>query len=472
MTQTIQYDKNPSAEGATARVSRASVTPSLATDTFTGWPQVGTRSHKGVATATTIATVGLPNADRPAAAAGQAWSCQVTLRNGAGSSRSFSVSIVFYNTAGGTLGTALATTSDTRTVNAGATQVFEINNAIAPASTASVDIQVSRNAGGGAAISDAFHFDLVSLTRTAVRFAYRDPGSNILATWSGTADASTQIYWDPAFTLTPAPANLPAPCITVLLDDLPSSVATITLRRTAAGRTHRVRGAVGVTVASAFSTQDVEAPFQVQSDYRAELFWANGSSGGQTEISSATLNVTECWVHNPLDPAGATAIDIADKSGRSITRPVRGKKYNPEQRTLAVFITGRRSGVEGVDLYFETSDATVAAKFEAMFGGYEDDDQQMPILCIRATPFLDLPAPFFAGMLSPSRHPVNVHMGGTLREWDAKADEAAPPFPGIVVALLTRNDIDFAYATRNALDAAYAKRLNIDRDYAKAGTAP
>lgn len=472
MTQTIQYDKNPSGEGAAARVSRTGATPSLATDTFTGWPVFGARSHKIVATGTTVATVGLPNADRPAATPGEKWSAKVTVRNSAAGSRSISVSIVFYNTAGATLGTVTATFSDTRTVAAGAVQLFEVAGVTAPASTASVDVQVSRNAGGGAATSDPVHFGEVSLTKTAASFAYRDPGTNKLATWTGTADASTQIYWDPTITLTPAPANLPAPCITVLVDDLPPGVASLTLKRTAAGRTHKVRGAVQVPVVTGFSTQDIEAPFQTPCDYRAELLDSAGESIAFTGSSTATLNVAVCWVHNPLDPAGATAIDIADTSGKAITRPVAGEKYQPEQRTLAVFITGRRGGVEGAQMYFSTDDPTVAAKFEAMFGGYEDDEQQIPMLCIRATPFLDLPAPFFAMMLQPTLQPINVHMGGSLREWTASADEGAPPFAGIVVALLRRDDIDFAFATRTAMNAAYASRLAIDRDYAKAGTAP
>lgn len=470
--QIVQYDKNPSGEGAAARVSRVGATPTTTTDTFTSWPPIGTKSHKLVATATTIATVGLPNADRPAATVGTVWSCKATVRNSAATSRSITVSIVFYDTAGATLGAALLTVSDTKTVAAGAIVEFTVTAATAPALTASVDVQVSRNAGGGAAISDPVHVDKVTLTKTAAAQAYRDPSTDSFATWSGTADASTQVYWVPAVTVTAVPANMPAPCITVLVDDLPPAVTRLTLYRTAGGRSMRVRGAVAVTVSSGFSTQDLEAPFQIPSDYRAEMFNVAGASLGFTDTATDTLLVDECWVHNPLDPAGATAIDITDTSGRSITRPVRGKRYTPEGRALGVLITGRRGGVQGVELSFETDDTTVAEKFEAMFGGYDDDDQQIPVICIRTPPFLDLPSPFFAGGLSPTRHPINVHMGGSLRGWDLSADETAPPFAGIVVALLRRDDIDYAFATRTLMDAAYANRLAVDRDYSKAGTAP
>ena len=470
MTQTVQFDKNPSAEGAAARVSRAAATPSLATDTFTAWPPVGARSHKIVATATTVATTGLPNSDRPAAAAGEKWSTAATVRNSNTSARSISVALVFYNTIGATLGTALATTADTRTLAAGEVATFEVNGATAPAGTASVDVQVSRNAGTGAAVSDAVHVDAHTLTRTATRIAYRDPAATPFATWSGTAHASTQVYWDPVITLSPMVDPTPCPRMIVLVDDLPSGIAFLTITRAAEGRTTRVRGAVFVPVVSGFQVLDVECGFQVQSDYRAELFTADGTSVGFTPTASGVLAVDETWVHNPLDPEGATLIDLSDESGRALTRPVNGDRFYPEQRVLAIFVTGRRLGLQGVDLYFSTDQDDIASRFEAMLGGYDDENATMPILVVRTPPFTDFPRTFFAGVLSPKRKPINVHMGGSLREWELSADEAAPPFPGIIVPLLTRNDIDAAYATRNALDAAYASRLAIDRDFSKAGT--
>lgn len=471
MTQTIQQDKNPSAEGAAARVSRTGATPTLATDTFTAWPPIGARSHKLVATSTAIATTGLPNADRPAAAASEVWSAAGTLRNGAAGSRSIALSLVFYNTAGGTLGTALATTSHTKTLAAGEISSFEVNGAVAPAGTASVDIQVSRNAGGGAATSDPVHGDQFTLTKTATRFAYRDPGSNSFSTWTSTADASTQIYWDPAITLTPLTDATPCPRMQILVDDLPPAVTSLTLIRTAEGRSFKVRGAVKVPVVSGYQSLDVECGFQIPTDYRAEMFSSTGASLGFSAVSTSTLTVDECWVHNPLDPQGATPIDLADTSGKELTRPINGEKYYPDQRVLAMFVTGRRLGLQDVQLYFSTDDNSIAARFESMLGDYEDDSVKVPVICVRTPPLLDIPRTFYAGVLAPKKRPINIHMGGSLREWTIPADEAAPPFPGVIVPLLTRNDIDASFATRNALDAAYASRLAIDRDFAKAGTA-
>lgn len=471
MTQVIQHDKNPSGEGAAARVSRASATPSLSADTFTAWPPDGVSSHKFEATATTVATVGLPASDRPAAAPGETWSAAATLRNSNAADRTLTFSIVFYDTLGATLGSVTSTFSFIATYAAGEIRTVRINGALAPAGTASVDIQVARAAGTGAAIGDAVHFDKSTLTKTALAVDYLAPADTPLATWTGTEDASTQIYWTPDVTLTALDDAAPAPRIQVLIDDLPPGVASLTLYRTAEGRAFRVRGAVAVAVSTAFQTLDVEAPFGVDASYRAQMFASDGADVGFTVSASTVLDVTTCWVHNPLDPSNAAQIDIDEKSAKSLTRRVDGEIFRPEQRPLAVLITSRRRGLEQVQLFFSTDDAVVAEKFEGMFGGYNDDEQLVPVLCVRVPGYVDLPRPLFAGGLSPTKMPINIHMGGSLREWEIVADEAEPPFPGLVVALLTRDDIDAFFSSRTTLDAAYASRTAIDRDYAKAGTA-
>ncbi len=471
MSTLTQYDKNPFGEGAAARVSRSAATPTIATDTFTGWPLQGTKSHKLVATGTGAGTVGLPNADRPAAAAGDIWSASCTIRNSAAGSRTIQLLIVFYDTAGATLGTALATATTSATFTAAEVKTLTVTSLAAPASTASVDVQVSRASGGGAATSDPVHFERVTLTKTAVAIASKDPAFDVFAVWTSTADASTQTYYTPEVVTSVVLSEDPAPRVLVYVNDLPPGVATLTLFRTSGTRTFKVRGAVGQPVAGAFQIPDVEANGLVS--YRAQMFTAGGLDLGYTATVQATITLADCWVHNPLDPAGAVKINIDEGSGRELTRPTDGEFFHPEGRTLAVLVSGRRRGLEGVDMYFSTDDAATAEQFEALFGGYNDDDQQIPVMCVRTVDgFSDLPLTFYAGFLKLTKKPINRHMGGNLREWEGSANETAPPAVALVVALLTRNDIDYFFASRNALDAAYSTRTAIDRDYSKAGTAP
>ena len=269
---------------------------------------------------------------------------------------------------------------------------------------------------------------------------------------------------------TPLTDLTPAPRVLVEVNNIAVGAATLTLFRQAEGRTFRVRGAVRVPVSSAFATLDLEAPFGVEIGYRVELFDAGGLSLGFSNTTLTQLNVDLCYVHNPMNPSGSIQIDLSDTSGRALTRTTSGEIFHPEQRVVGLLISGTRRGLEAVSLYFSTDDPQVAEKFEAMLGGYSiADSDVVPILCVRTPPLTDLPRTFFAAVMQATRRPVNVHMGGTLREWETEADEASPPAPGLIVPLLTRDDIDAFFATRNALDAAYGARTDIDRDYSKAG---
>lgn len=207
------------------------------------------------------------------------------------------------------------------------------------------------------------------------------------------------------------------------------------------------------------------------SGYRAQLFDAMGVELAYTATSSATIECDETWIHNPLNPAGARQVGIEDLDGTRIGRPVSGTVHESDTRSLGLLIAGHRRGVR-VDMILSTTDLATADAFDDMLGGYDDEDQTIPVLCIRTPrPYSRLPATFFAFTEDLGQVPRTVHMGGALIEWDGSFQEVAPPSPGLVLPLLRRDDIDVAFATRNALDAAYLRRLDIDRDYSKAGLA-
>lgn len=112
------------------------------------------------------------NERRPAAEVGQTWYGSVKVKNGAGGARQHVVSLRFYDTAGATLGTALATFSSSAiTLAAGATQTVTVSG-LAPASTASVQLFVTRQSGTGAATGDVLRTTQVLLSTDNVSFFY------------------------------------------------------------------------------------------------------------------------------------------------------------------------------------------------------------------------------------------------------------------------------------------------------------
>ncbi|MEP6477853.1 MAG: hypothetical protein ABJB03_00550 [Rhodoglobus sp.] len=375
----------------------------------------------------------------------------------------------------GTISTVAGPTAQvTSATNSDAT-TWKQENLTAPALATVARVKLLSVAGTGYAnwsIASNLQVDALMVNAGATLQPYVDGSRGYLYEWAGVAHASVSTFYTPVITLTPLGDAHPCPRMLVVVDDLPVVVASLSLYRTVGGRQFRIRGAVMIDVAGGYSTLDVEVPLGAQATYRAQMFNSADLELGFTATAAATTDSTQCWIHNPLDPYGAIPISVEVPSAQSLTRRSDGEVFYPQNRVLGVLISGPRRGLAGVDLYFSTDTISDADKFEAMLGGYSDDDQVVPVLCIRIPATLSrLPGTFFGAVLALEQKPVDVHMGGSLIAWQASADEVSPPFPGIIVPLLTRDDIDAAYATRNAIDAAYATRLAEDRDYSLAGTA-
>lgn len=381
----------------------------------------------------------------------------------------------------GTISTVSAAAVQVVAAAVGTSAVWKLENQTAPALATIARIKVLSVAGTGYAnwsIASYLELDGLMVTAGATLQSYVDGSLGSMYGWNGAAHASTSTFYTPVVSLETIVPELPytsstlAPRIIVTVDDLPPAVAELTFYRASDRRTFKGRGSVLIEVAGGFSFVDFEAPFGVASAYRALMYDGAGVEIGYTSTATATLDVNESWIHNPLYPAGAAQIDVDQTSARRLARRSDGAVEHSDNRVLGVLISGLRRGLQGVDLFLSTQSLETANRFQDMLGGYDETDQTVPVLCIRTPPYDRLPRTFFAAVLELAEKPVNVHMGGELIEYEATGlDEVAPPFPGLVVPLLTRDDVDAFYASRNALDAAYLRRLDIDRDYSKAGTA-
>lgn len=186
------YFKNPNFDGAGAPVNESGMTSvGIVSDG-------GNNVAAGTTTGTGTSAIRLSaNADRPAASAGQRWYGAASIKNPNAGSRLCWLALRFYDTAGATLGTAVATfTSPTVTVGAGVTTGFLIDGT-APVGTASVGLFAARAAGGGAATSDLLYVDAVYLSTdplfidVGVFSGASTPRSGYAFAWTSTANAST-----------------------------------------------------------------------------------------------------------------------------------------------------------------------------------------------------------------------------------------------------------------------------------------
>jgi hypothetical protein len=260
----------------------------------------------------------------------------------------------------------------------------------------------------------------------------------------------------------------PAPRVEVFVADPPAGTVTIT--RTADGRTMPVRGAIKHAAGSGVSVIDNDVPFGVQVTYQAELFDTGDVSTGFVTSAATILDVTDCWVHQPLDPRLAVRVDVTGDSADELVRGFDGELVYTDGATVGRWIGGRRHALEGVQLGLETSSTADMDVLQAMFGTYSVD--QVPVVCIRTPPgFLRLPRTLFLAVPKPSENDINIRYGGSMSVLQVTGDESVPPAPALVKPLLSYADTDAFFGTYSAIDAYYGSYLARDRDYDKAGYA-
>lgn len=282
---------------------------------------------------------------------------------------------------------------------------------------------------------------------------------------NGGTEVSPGVYSFQVGPLTGYP-DAPTPYVVASFDNLATGTQTVTVSRTAAGRTMRVRGGVNLFAVGGAQVVDYEVPNGIPATYQAEQFDAAGVSLGMTPANTIDIGWAGTVVHQPLSPALSVRPRVFLDTAADQVSPTPGATVWPEGATVGRTIGGQRTGLQGTKVRLRFNSAADADVFASMFGSYSTDFP--PVLCIRTPPNVPLPPVLFASCLDPHR----VQYGnGALITYEMTMDEVAPPAPGLIIPLLRREDIDAAYPTRAARAAAYSTRLARDTDYSLAGLA-
>lgn len=271
-------------------------------------------------------------------------------------------------------------------------------------------------------------------------------------------------------TLTVYSDAAPCPRVEVFFPSFDAGTATVTVYRLSGGQERQVRGAVGAPTGGTFTRIDFEVPFNIPVTYRAEQFNASGVSLGFTPAAVVTVVSAETWMHNPLNPEGATVVFFGDDDGWSVSRPTPGVVSRPRGRRVGVVLSEPRQGVTGLALMVRTSSDDGADRVQAMCG----DAGLPPVLCIRMgvqDQRLRVPQPLFLSALNVSEVDMTTRWGGSEMVHAVEGDEVDPPIPGLFVPLLTRADLNAAFVTRTAMNAGGLTRSDLNRRYDLAGTA-
>jgi hypothetical protein len=272
--------------------------------------------------------------------------------------------------------------------------------------------------------------------------------------------------------LDPQPAGTPGPFVSIIAESFPVGVAKVTVLRTVGGREFKVRGLVNVSAAGTVSERDFEAPPDVVLSYRVQHFDVFGNFVSWSDPVTTTLagDPRYAWFHNPLDPSTSIKVRMLAGAAGSLARPIDAEVLRIQGRSVGVALFGARRGVTGVVLDCLTESAEDAAKFDALFGGY-DDASTVPIVCVRAPIAMRLPPTLFALVDQPLQQPLNNPHGGEDTRWVLRGDEIAPPPEAIISTLLGYDDFTAFYADYAAFTAAYTDYREAQLDYSIAGTA-
>lgn len=270
-----------------------------------------------------------------------------------------------------------------------------------------------------------------------------------------------------AATLTPHMAG--NPWVEVYFPQLDPSTEWVTIYRFSDNRTWQTRG--GVRLAPGVPVQDFEVPYNVQSTYRAQMFAADGSDLGFTEPVSITIEVPEGFttVHQVLDPSLWTEVEMLEGTAASLVRKSPSSVVYPEGAAVPKRIGSRRQALSDLQMSWLVRTPEAADVMQQMLGDYEQ--QQVGVLCVRTTPPMRVPRTLFISADDLAETEINVHAGGSLVRYDFSGDEVEPPYPGLVMPVLTYDDIDASFATYDDADAAFPTYTDRDRAYDLAGAA-
>lgn len=298
-------------------------------------------------------------------------------------------------------------------------------------------------------------------------------GGNAFSVFTDTLDGGNAftVYPAGAPELTPMPGGVPVPSVQVVVSDVLPETVVVNLYRIADDRQMLVRGGIRKYAVGGATVIDWEAPFGVPVSYRAEMFAdaAATQSLGFTEAGTTVLEVSETWLHQPLNPSVSATVLRLSKTATDISRETPGDLLYAEGAEVATWIGGTRRGISGVAFEVLTDTFEQASRLQAVFG--RQGSTQSAVVCIRTPPPMRIPRTFYAAVSEVHEEAVDVQNGGELVRFTFNATEARPPAPGLVAAVLRRMDIDFTYPTRAERAAAYLTRLDRDSDFSLAGVA-
>ncbi|MFK4760294.1 hypothetical protein ACI3KS_05100 [Microbacterium sp. ZW T5_45] len=271
-------------------------------------------------------------------------------------------------------------------------------------------------------------------------------------------------------TLTPFTDMDPVPrvLIDVPVSEFPAGSVTVSLTRTADGRTMDVRGGQRMPSGSPVVVLDPEPAFGVPNVYTLIGRDAGGVVVGSWPLGSVVVAFDGVVIQQPLDTRLAVRVTRLAGTARELIRETPGELVYPQGQSLPGLVgLGPRRGLRDVALALKVASGADADMLQATLGTY--DTRQLPIWLVRTPPGQRLPRILFCRVGS-LRELDDSWWTGAVR-FTAVVTEVTPPAPGIAGVALTYSDVKVFYSTYSAVKARYATYSDVKRDTSLIGAA-
>lgn len=258
-------------------------------------------------------------------------------------------------------------------------------------------------------------------------------------------------------------APVPRVLVDVPVNEFPAGSVTVSLTRTAEGRTFDVRGGQRLPATSPAIVLDPEPPFGVVSSYTVMGYDADGNVVGSWPIGTVTVEFSGTVIQQPLDPRLSVEVVRLSEMARETKRNTPGDLAYPQGRVLPGMVgLGPRRGIQGMTVDVLVLTHEDADALQETLGTY--DTPQLPIWLVRTPPGQRFPRVFFCHVPELVEVPVFGAAEPGLVRFTANVTEVRPPAAGISAAVLTHSDMKVFFSTHTEVKAQYATHSDIKRD--------
>ncbi len=271
-------------------------------------------------------------------------------------------------------------------------------------------------------------------------------------------------------TLTPFTDMAPVPrvLVDVPVGEFPAGSVTVSLTRTAEGRTMDVRGGQRLSATSPVVVLDPEPAFGIDNEYTLLGHDGDGNVIGSWPLGTVVVDTDRVVIQQPLDPR--LAVEVVRRAGTAseIARETPGSLLYPQGQVLPGLVgLGPRRGVNGLPLAIKVASGAEADILQATLGTYTQ--RQLPIWLVRTPPGQRIPRILFCRVAELTE--LDDSWWTDEVRFAAVVTEVRPPAAGISAAVLTYSDVRVFYATYSAAKARYATYSDVKRDTSLIGAA-